>query len=252
VAVRFFRAARYAVPSWAPGVVYYRTARSVSSLALEAPGAERLGVQIGTPYAPAREWTDDELAPVLVPEAVRIAWRVWGQPLRVGVVVELVACGRRRCPYCGVDAYAHGPYLWEYRRPRRDSRAENIERRAIRSVDLGRRSPPPTLGEVFEAVHQWRSSSERLRARARWADPSQRYDARRAAGDIDEQRAELARDRALFGLEEGFTRAELRRAHARLTLIHHPDRGGSAERMAQLNMARDRLVAELERHAAAG
>ena len=251
MAVRFFRAARYAVPSWAP-IVYLRAAPrgSASSFALEAPSAELLGVQLGEPYAPATEWTDDDLPRVLVPEAVRIAWKVRGQPLRVAVAVELVACGRPPCTICHGDGYAHGPYLWEYRRPRRDSRPENIERRAIRSVDLGRRSPPPTLGEVFEAMHGWRVEHERARARARWADPSQRYDARRAAGDELEQLAELERDRELFGLPKEYTLDDLRRAYRREARSNHPDRGGSTERMALLNTARDRLVAALEAAAA--
>ena len=43
----------------------------------------------------------------------------------------------------------------------------------------------------------------------------------------------------VLGLEEGAGVAEIREAYGRLARLHHPDRGGDAEAMAELNVARD-------------
>lgn len=59
-----------------------------------------------------------------------------------------------------------------------------------------------------------------------------------------------AEARALLGLGEEATLAEVRDAHRRLIQKVHPDAGGSAELATRVNMARDALVAELQRSTA--
>ncbi len=47
----------------------------------------------------------------------------------------------------------------------------------------------------------------------------------------------------VLGLPPNATAAMINSAHRSLVSIHHPDRGGSAERMAEINAARDRALA---------
>jgi hypothetical protein len=56
-----------------------------------------------------------------------------------------------------------------------------------------------------------------------------------------------AEARALLGVGESATLADIREAHRRLIQKVHPDAGGSAELATRVNMARDALVAELQR-----
>lgn len=53
--------------------------------------------------------------------------------------------------------------------------------------------------------------------------------------------------RALLGVSESATLAEIRDAHRRLIARVHPDAGGSAELATRVNTARDTLVAEMNR-----
>ena len=53
--------------------------------------------------------------------------------------------------------------------------------------------------------------------------------------------------RALLGLGEDASLADIREAHRRLIARVHPDAGGSAELATRVNAARDTLVAELNR-----
>lgn len=53
--------------------------------------------------------------------------------------------------------------------------------------------------------------------------------------------------RALLGVGEGASLAEIREAHRRLIARVHPDTGGSAELATRVNAARDALVADLNR-----
>jgi DnaJ family protein C protein 19 len=53
--------------------------------------------------------------------------------------------------------------------------------------------------------------------------------------------------RALLGLGPQASLAEIREAHRRLIAKVHPDRGGSADLANQVNVARDTLVAEMNR-----
>ena len=53
--------------------------------------------------------------------------------------------------------------------------------------------------------------------------------------------------RALLGVGDGATLQEIRDAHRRLIAKVHPDSGGSAELANRVNVARDTLVAEMNR-----
>lgn len=53
--------------------------------------------------------------------------------------------------------------------------------------------------------------------------------------------------RALLGVSENATLAEIREAHRRLIARVHPDTGGSTELANRVNAARDTLVAEMNR-----
>lgn len=53
--------------------------------------------------------------------------------------------------------------------------------------------------------------------------------------------------RRLLGVREGATLTEIRAAHRRLIARVHPDTGGSAELARRVNLARDILVAEMNR-----
>ena len=57
----------------------------------------------------------------------------------------------------------------------------------------------------------------------------------------------LADARALLGVGEAATLAEIRDAHRRLIAKVHPDTGGSADLANRVNVARDTLVAEMNR-----
>jgi len=54
--------------------------------------------------------------------------------------------------------------------------------------------------------------------------------------------------RALLGVNEHASLAEIRDAHRRLITKVHPDAGGSEELANQVNVARDTLIAELNRN----
>ncbi len=49
--------------------------------------------------------------------------------------------------------------------------------------------------------------------------------------------------RRVLGLDAGATRTEIREAHRRIAATIHPDRGGDNARLAELNAARDDLLA---------
>ena len=229
------------------GVRFFRAAvRPVFSYVLEAPGAELLGARFGAPWTDERQWTAADAGRALLePDALRLAWKVHGQPMRVGVALEVAAAHDR-----------HGPFFFEYRRPRGTRDFASVERRPMRSYQLGVRSPPPTLAEVVGALCNWRAASEADRVAERWNDPEARPDPDRRAGETaseaKERREELARARALFGLSEDFTRKDLQRAHRKLALEHHPDRGGDRKHMAAINAARDRLNSDLDARNAKG
>lgn len=58
----------------------------------------------------------------------------------------------------------------------------------------------------------------------------------------------VADARALLGVDENASLAEIRDAHRRLISKVHPDAGGSADLANRVNVARDTLVAEMNRN----
>lgn len=57
----------------------------------------------------------------------------------------------------------------------------------------------------------------------------------------------VAEARQLLGVDETATLADIRDAHRRLIARVHPDKGGSADLAYRVNLARDTLVAEMNR-----
>ncbi len=53
---------------------------------------------------------------------------------------------------------------------------------------------------------------------------------------------------SLLGVSVDATPLQIKSAYRKLMLKHHPDKGGSAEHAAKLNMARDTLMARFESH----
>jgi len=74
------------------------------------------------------------------------------------------------------------------------------------------------------------------------------YDGGRLAGHITigpaPESEALAAARSMFGLTTSYTLEELTRAHRRLVLRHHPDRGGDTAKMAEVNHYYDLLKAK--------
>ncbi len=61
------------------------------------------------------------------------------------------------------------------------------------------------------------------------------------------KRMPITEARALLGLTDQASAADVREAHRRLIQKVHPDTGGSAELATRVNAARDALLAELKR-----
>lgn len=61
-------------------------------------------------------------------------------------------------------------------------------------------------------------------------------------------RAQYLRDAAWLGVpaERAFSRDLLRRRRDRLMRIHHPDRGGAADKAAEINLVYGRMIAWLD------
>ena len=69
-----------------------------------------------------------------------------------------------------------------------------------------------------------------------------RVEARRAGPSPKVEPMGLADARAILGVGEGASRAEIEEAYKRLMRRAHPDQGGTTGLAAQLNAARDRLL----------
>jgi DnaJ-domain-containing protein 1 len=58
------------------------------------------------------------------------------------------------------------------------------------------------------------------------------------------QRMSLSDARAVLGVDDGASAADIKAAYTRLMRMAHPDKGGTAGLASQLNAARDRLLAK--------
>ena len=75
----------------------------------------------------------------------------------------------------------------------------------------------------------------------RWAFGRWPWDYLRASPS---QTQEVFRARKLLGVSPSATRAQINDAHRRMAARLHPDRGGSDARLAEINTARDLLLAQ--------
>lgn len=98
---------------------------------------------------------------------------------------------------------------------------------------------------IYEEL--WRADEERVR-RQRERDP---YNNRRRPGQDDDGRnpfemgavKEIPRATQVLGVRVGATEVEIKAAYKRMAMVWHPDRpGGSAEKMKDLNEAREILL----------
>ena len=116
--------------------------------------------------------------------------------------------------------------------PREETEAEEW----ARTVERRRR--------IYEEL--WRADEERVR-RQRERDP---YNNRRRPGQDDQRNPfemgavkEIPRATQVLGVRVGATEAEIKAAYKRMAMVWHPDRpGGSAEKMKDLNEAREILL----------
>jgi DnaJ domain len=133
---------------------------------------------------------------------------------------------RPEAPDSGFDFDSVPP---DFRGPRPDFRAPG-------GYDF--RAPPPHgRGPAQQPI-----DFEGSEAAWRRAEQQRAYEEQQQRVQHDEQLAQLRGDMKLLGLERGFTREDLKKAHRRLVVELHPDRGGNDEQMAEVNAANDRLA----------
>jgi hypothetical protein len=99
----------------------------------------------------------------------------------------------------------------------------------FRSSGHGRGGPPP----------HWHEPGP-------YDNPGPRAAPRPPPGEQRERLEQLAADMKLLGLGRGFTQDDLKKAHRKLALELHPDRGGDPEKAKQVNAAHQRLLALFE------
>jgi hypothetical protein len=116
---------------------------------------------------------------------------------------------------------------------------------------LGDLSPAELFRLLDECRREDRQSVQVLEAYLDRTRPDWRTEAAAEAGDRTNGAGDgappsaMTREEAyrILGLEPGADEAEIREAHRRLITILHPDRGGSPSLAAQVNRARDVLLA---------
>lgn len=82
----------------------------------------------------------------------------------------------------------------------------------------------------------------------RWALGKWPWDYLRSPPKQSQQSVLLGDARRVLGLDQGATKTEIREAHRRIAAAIHPDRGGDTARLAELNAARDTLLAHHPDH----
>lgn len=110
--------------------------------------------------------------------------------------------------------------------------------------DDGPQPSKPGSGEDWRSRYGGDAASGNWR-RQRRAGEESGYRARSGAGDRPGSPA-MDRDGALaaLGLDTKASDSDIKRAHRRLMMTHHPDRGGSTAMAARLNRAREYLLGE--------
>jgi hypothetical protein len=92
------------------------------------------------------------------------------------------------------------------------------------------RSNKPFVDFVEEEVHRIRQA-ERVQEAQKAAPPA-----------VVRGQLPTGADYAALGLAAGCSKEDVKRAHRRLAVEHHPDRGGSTAKLAAINVARDRIL----------
>lgn len=159
--------------------------------------------------------------------------------------------GRRRCGFPGEGTpalcKAHKIALAEAARPRRPA---EIVSESVDNLLAGKRiNIADTIDAVGQLLGEWRGN-----AMGSGFYPGNQpggypgHDARRAAPPPPDPEV-IARVHARqvlgFGPSDKLTEAILKKRHHELVRKHHPDRGGSVDRMAEINNAVDILLASL-------
>jgi len=150
---------------------------------------------------------------------------------------KYIRCGKAGCR-CMNGGAPHGPYWYAFWT---DERGRTHARYVGKNRDAGARSqqqrqraagqqspPPPPPGD-----QQRRRAEEQARERSQRPPPPPPRSPRQVQDELDA---------ALFGVSVDVTQAELKRAYRRAALEAHPDRGGSHQRMVDVNTAYERMA----------
>jgi phosphoglycerol transferase MdoB-like AlkP superfamily enzyme len=106
---------------------------------------------------------------------------------------------------------------------------------AIRNRGRFQGSSDEAMKDFFEQVRKQQRTHQNYQHHESFKSPSQ------TAMSVQEAAS-------LLGVKVDATSLHIKSAYRQLMLKHHPDKGGSAEHAAKLNMARDILMARFESH----
>jgi len=131
-----------------------------------------------------------------------------------------------------------------------DHETGDITGRVLRGVHAGRAFEDLSFDEVVALRNEASGDAETERLvetyleRNFGADWGERAYGGRRAGTTSRDRMSIDEARNVLGLDAGATPEEVRSAHRRLMMQHHPDRGGSSYLAAQINEAKAVLLGE--------